>query len=86
VLGEGVERNWDGLNGHGPLTAEMLPGHRWETLDDCCGWINFRKMMGLGMCDMRELFDLMRLQSCYATMHLLPGGPIFMESQDMIQL
>jgi hypothetical protein len=34
---------------------------------------------------MRELFDLMCLQSCYATMHLLPGGPIFMESQDMIQ-
>ena len=47
--GEGVERNWDYLNGHGPSTAEMMPGHRWETLDDCCGWSNWRKTMGLGM-------------------------------------
>ena len=46
--GEGVERNWDELNGHCPSTAEMLPGHRWETLDDCCGWVNWRKTMGLG--------------------------------------
>jgi hypothetical protein len=48
--GEGVERNWDMLNGHGPSTAEMVPGHRWESLDDCCGWVNWRKTMGLGMC------------------------------------
>ena len=34
---------------------------------------------------MRELFDLMCLHPCYATMHLLQGGPIFMESHDMIQ-
>lgn len=47
--GEGVERNWAGLNGQAPSTAEMLPGHRWETLDDCCGWANWRKAMGLGM-------------------------------------
>lgn len=46
--GEGVERNWDELNGQAPSTAEMLPGHRWETLDDCCGWLNWRKTMGLG--------------------------------------
>lgn len=46
--GEGVERNWDELNGQAPSTAEMLPGHRWETLDDCCGWANWRKSMGLG--------------------------------------
>ena len=47
--GEGVERNWDELNGQAPSTAEMVPGHRWETLNDCCGWANFRKTMGLGM-------------------------------------
>ena len=47
--GEGVKRNWDELNGQAPLTAEMVPGHRWETLNDCCGWANFRKTMGLGM-------------------------------------
>jgi hypothetical protein len=34
---------------------------------------------------MRDLFDLMCLHPCYATMHLLQGGPIFMESHDMIQ-
>jgi hypothetical protein len=46
--GEGVERNWDYLDGHGLSTVEMLPGHQWETLDDCCGWVNWRKTMGLG--------------------------------------
>lgn len=48
--GEGVERNWDKLNGQAPSTCEMLPGHRWETLDDCAGWVNWRKTMGLGEC------------------------------------
>jgi len=67
--GEGVERNWDGLNGHGPSTAEMLPGHRWETLDDCCGWINFRKTMGLGMCNM-ALPDA-HVTDCHVTGNLL---------------
>lgn len=46
--GEGVERNWDELNGQGPSTSEMLPGRRWDTLDDCAGWVNWRKTMGLG--------------------------------------
>ena len=46
--GEGVERNWDELNGHGPSTSEMLPGARWDTLDDCCAWVNWRKTMVLG--------------------------------------
>ncbi|KAF7971126.1 hypothetical protein HWV62_22000 [Athelia sp. TMB] len=46
--GEGVERNWDDLNGQAASTSEMLPGHRWETLDDCCAWTNWRKTMGLG--------------------------------------
>lgn len=46
--GEGVEQNWDDLNGQAPSTSEMLPGHRWETLDDCCAWTNWRKTMGLG--------------------------------------
>jgi hypothetical protein len=46
--GEGVERNWDGLNGQGPSTKEMGPGNRWDTLDDCCGHANWRKIVGLG--------------------------------------
>lgn len=45
--GEGVERNWDELNGLAASTAEMTPAHRWETLDYACGWCNFRKTMGL---------------------------------------
>ncbi|KAF7974955.1 hypothetical protein HWV62_10677 [Athelia sp. TMB] len=53
--GEGVERNWDELNGQAPSTAEMLPGHRWETLDDCCGWANWRKAMGLGSLLLKRL-------------------------------
>lgn len=48
--GEGVERNWDELNGQGPSTSEMLPGSRWDTLDDCAGWVNWRKTTGLGTC------------------------------------
>jgi hypothetical protein len=48
IDGEGVERNWDELNGQGPSTSEMLPCARWNTLDDCCGWVNWRKTMGLG--------------------------------------
>lgn len=47
--GEGVERNWDWLNPQAPSTAEMTPGHRWDTLNDCFGWLNFRKSMGLGV-------------------------------------
>jgi hypothetical protein len=46
--GEGVERNWDELNGQGPSTKEMGPGSRWDTLDDCCGHANWRKTVGLG--------------------------------------
>ncbi|KAF7965306.1 hypothetical protein HWV62_44514 [Athelia sp. TMB] len=53
--GEGVERNWDELNGQAPSTAEMLPGHRWETLDDCCSWANWRKSMGLGKLLLKHL-------------------------------
>jgi len=47
--GEGVERNWKELNSHALSTAEMTPGHHWEMLDYCCGWLNFRKTMGLGV-------------------------------------
>ena len=48
VDGEGVEQNWDYLNGQGPSTKEMVPGNQWESLDDCCGHSNWRKIVGLG--------------------------------------
>jgi hypothetical protein len=59
VDGEGVERNWDELNGQGPSTKEMVPGNRWETLDDCCGHANWRKTVGLGK------FSITFPLSCY---------------------
>lgn len=30
-------------------TSEMLLGTCWDTLDDCCGWANWWKMMGLSI-------------------------------------
>ena len=45
---EGVERNWDWLNPQSPSTCEMMPGNRWDTLNDCFSWLNFQKSMGLG--------------------------------------
>lgn len=46
--GEGVERNWKGLNGQAPSTSEMGAGARFDTLDDCCGHMNWRKTVGMG--------------------------------------
>lgn len=46
--GEGVERNWKGLNGQAPSTSEMGAGARYDTLDDCCGHMNWRKTVGMG--------------------------------------
>lgn len=46
--GEGVERNWRGLNGQAPSTSEMGAGARYDTLDDCCGHMNWRKIVGMG--------------------------------------
>ncbi|KAI9069929.1 hypothetical protein FKP32DRAFT_1537310, partial [Trametes sanguinea] len=46
--GEGVERNWAKLNAGAASTKEMGPGARWETLDDFCGFANWRKTVQLG--------------------------------------
>lgn len=48
--GEGVERNWKALNGQAPSTSEMGAGARWDTLDDCCAHMNWRKVVGMGTC------------------------------------
>ena len=47
--GEGVEWNWDWMNPQVPSTCEMTLGSQWDTLNDCFGWLNFQKSMGLGM-------------------------------------
>lgn len=46
--GEHVERIWSRLNQAAPSTKEMGPGARWETLDDFCGFNNWRKITQLG--------------------------------------
>jgi hypothetical protein len=47
--GEGVERNWSVLNGTAPSVSMMGPGGRWDTLDDICNYVNWRKTISL--CD-----------------------------------
>lgn len=49
VNGEGVERLWSWLKGAGPSTTEMGPGNRRGTLDDLCGFSNWRKIVTMGM-------------------------------------
>ncbi|KAL6302867.1 hypothetical protein BKA93DRAFT_818322 [Sparassis latifolia] len=54
---EGVECNWSALNPVAPSTKEMGPGARWETIDDVCGFRNWRKTVKLGnmlLCRMLE--------------------------------
>jgi hypothetical protein len=45
--GEGVERNWSVLNGIAPSVSMMGPGGRWDTLDDICNYVNWRKTISL---------------------------------------
>ncbi|KAL1947382.1 hypothetical protein VTO73DRAFT_14343 [Trametes versicolor] len=46
--GEHVERLWAWLNAAAPSTKEMRPGARWETIDDFCGFANWRKTTQFG--------------------------------------
>jgi Kyakuja-Dileera-Zisupton transposase len=46
--GEGIERQWSGMKGGATQTIKMGPGVRRNTLDDFCGFSNWRKMIGLG--------------------------------------
>jgi hypothetical protein len=46
--GEGVEQNWKGLNRQASSTLEMGSGGHVDTLDDCCGHMNWRKIVGMG--------------------------------------
>ena len=48
--GEGVERLWWRLHAAAPSTKEMGRGSRWETLDDFCGFSNWRKTVQFGRC------------------------------------
>lgn len=46
--GEGIERNWSSLNKAAPSTREMTPSGRRETLDDFCGYMNWKKTIQFG--------------------------------------
>lgn len=46
---EGVERNWSWLNMITRLVSVMGPGSREDTIDDFCGYANWRKTVGLGV-------------------------------------
>ncbi|KAJ6514716.1 hypothetical protein DFH09DRAFT_1332844 [Mycena vulgaris] len=53
--GEGVERNWSWLNMAARLVSVMGPGSREDTIDDFCGFTNWRKMCGLGNSLLRKM-------------------------------
>jgi hypothetical protein len=44
---EGVERNWSALNGIAPSVSMMGLGGRWDTLDNVCNYMNWRKTISL---------------------------------------
>lgn len=46
---EGIERNWSVTNGVAASTREGA-GARHDTIDDHCGYANWRKTVGLGTC------------------------------------
>lgn len=48
VDGEGIERLWAMLKAAASQTIEMGPGARRDTLDDFCGFSNWRKVVGIG--------------------------------------
>ncbi|KAJ7738811.1 hypothetical protein B0H16DRAFT_1465657 [Mycena metata] len=53
--GEGVERNWSWLNGAAQSVSVMGPGSREDTIDDLCGFSNWRKTVDLGNSLLRKL-------------------------------
>ncbi|PBK83332.1 hypothetical protein ARMGADRAFT_894873, partial [Armillaria gallica] len=46
--GEGIEWTWDDINPCVPLTKEMGPGARHDTIDDQLGSHNWRKVTRIG--------------------------------------
>ncbi|KAJ7198757.1 hypothetical protein GGX14DRAFT_536593 [Mycena pura] len=53
--GEGVERNWSWLNMIARSISVMGPGSREDTIDDFCGYANWRKTVGLGNSLLRKM-------------------------------
>lgn len=45
--GEYIERDWSLTKAIAMATAEMASGHRADTVDDTCGFINFMKLVAM---------------------------------------
>ncbi|KAF8210750.1 hypothetical protein K438DRAFT_1958972 [Mycena galopus ATCC 62051] len=53
--GEGVERNWAWLNWAARSVSVMGPGSREDTIDDLCGFLNWKKTVNLGQLLLRKM-------------------------------
>ncbi|KAJ7761170.1 hypothetical protein DFH07DRAFT_957248 [Mycena maculata] len=53
--GEGVERNWSWLNWAARSVSVMGPGSREDTIDDLCGFSNWKKTVDLGNSLLRKM-------------------------------
>ncbi|KAJ7132736.1 hypothetical protein C8R43DRAFT_895348, partial [Mycena crocata] len=53
--GEGVERNWSWLNWAARFVSVMGPGSREDTIDDLCGFSNWKKTVDLGNSLLRKM-------------------------------
>ncbi|KAJ7241189.1 hypothetical protein B0H12DRAFT_963226, partial [Mycena haematopus] len=53
--GEGVERNWSWLNMIARSVSVMGPGSREDTIDNFCGYGNWRKTVALGNTLLRKM-------------------------------
>ncbi|KAJ7821558.1 hypothetical protein B0H14DRAFT_3471465 [Mycena olivaceomarginata] len=53
--GEGVERNWSWLNSAARSVSVMGPGSREDTIDDLCGFSNWKKTADLGKSLLRKM-------------------------------
>ncbi|KAJ7716497.1 hypothetical protein B0H14DRAFT_2412883, partial [Mycena olivaceomarginata] len=53
--GEGVERNWSWLNCAARSVSVMGPGAREDTIDDLCGFSNWKKTVDLGNSLLRKM-------------------------------
>ncbi|KAJ7825807.1 hypothetical protein B0H14DRAFT_3088537 [Mycena olivaceomarginata] len=53
--GEGVERNWSWLNSAARSISVMGPGSREDTIDDLCGFSNWKKTVDLGNSLLRKM-------------------------------
>ncbi|KAF8122930.1 hypothetical protein K438DRAFT_1651868, partial [Mycena galopus ATCC 62051] len=67
--GEGVERNWSWLNSAARSVSVMGPGAREDTIDDLCGFSNWKKTADMGKSFRNSLVRKMVLAIPQAMIH-----------------